>query len=77
MSLCSRRILSLQEMELNGRTADRRIVVGDVVDNDSWRLWPGGKRDQQMDKQIYREGGSLDEVLRNYRHVAVLTDSFS
>ena len=28
-----------------GRTADRRIIVGDVVDNDSWRLWPGGKKD--------------------------------
>ncbi len=60
-----------------GRTIDGSLVVGDVIDNDSWRLWPRGNKSQQMDKQIYREGGSLDEVLKNYRHVAELTESFS
>ncbi len=60
-----------------GRTADDRLVVGDVIDNDSWRLWPSGKKNQQLDKQIYREGGSLDAVLKNYKHVAGLTDSFA
>lgn len=60
-----------------GRTTDGRLVVGDVIDNDSWRLWPSGKKSQQLDKQIYREGGSLDEVLKNYKHVAELTESFS
>ncbi len=59
-----------------GRTKDGRIVVGDVIDNDSWRLWPGGEKSHQMDKQIYREGGNLDEVLRNYKMVAEMTALF-
>lgn len=60
-----------------GRTGDGRIVVADVIDNDSWRLWPGGEKNRQLDKQIYREGGDLDKVLRNYRLVAEMTDRFS
>lgn len=59
-----------------GRTEDGRIVVADVIDNDSWRLWPRGEKACQLDKQIYREGGDLDEVLRNYRLVAEMTDRF-
>lgn len=59
-----------------GRTGDGHIIVADVIDNDSWRLWPEGDKSRQLDKQIYREGGSLDEVLRNYRLVAEMTGRF-
>ncbi len=59
-----------------GRTGDGHIIVADVIDNDSWRLWPGGDKSRQLDKQIYREGGDLNEVLRNYRLVAEMTDHF-
>jgi phosphoribosylaminoimidazole-succinocarboxamide synthase len=59
-----------------GRTPGERIVVADVIDNDSWRLWPGGDRTQQLDKQVYRDGGERGCVLENYRRVAEMTDHF-
>jgi phosphoribosylaminoimidazole-succinocarboxamide synthase len=59
-----------------GRTEDNRLIIADVIDNDSWRLWPGGDKTRQLDKQIYREGGTLTEVLRNYEIVADMTDQF-
>lgn len=59
-----------------GRTPDGDIVVADVIDNDSWRLWPGGEKSQQLDKQIYRDHRGLEEVLRNYQRVAEMTDRF-
>ena len=59
-----------------GRTEDNRLIIADVVDNDSWRLWPGGDKSRQLDKQIYREGGALDKVLRNYKIVADMTENF-
>jgi len=59
-----------------GHTQDGRIVVGDVIDNDSWRLWSGGEKRRQLDKQTYREHGDLEDVLRNYQRVAEMTYLF-
>ena len=56
-----------------GVTHDGQIVVADVIDCDSWRvMWKG----QQLSKQKYRDGGSLDDVLRVYAIAEKLSRAF-
>lgn len=65
-----------------GRDADDRLLVADMIDNDSWRIWPGGDRNQMLDKQIYRNmqvvtDDGLDAVKQTYALVADLTGRFN
>ncbi|XP_058442476.1 bifunctional phosphoribosylaminoimidazole carboxylase/phosphoribosylaminoimidazole succinocarboxamide synthetase isoform X3 [Marmota monax] len=53
----------------------KEIVLADVIDNDSWRLWPSGDRSQQKDKQSYRDlkevtPEGLQMVKKNFEWVA-------
>jgi len=57
------------------------MAIGDVIDNDSWRLRRGLKDGQVLDKQIYRDlkkpdSESLETIRQNYERVAVLTGEF-
>ena len=57
------------------------IFLGDVIDNDSWRLWPGGDKAQRVDKDNYRElaesaESALADVKKKYAWVAEATSRF-
>lgn len=51
------------------------IVLADIIDADSWRLWPLGDRRLQKDKQFYRDMAdvtpeALQQVKRNFQWIA-------
>lgn len=63
-----------------------QIVVADVIDNDSWRIWPGGEKGRMKDKQVYRDLVGIDDpaakakelgtIKKNYAWVAEQTGEF-
>lgn len=50
-----------------------RLLLADVIDNDSWRVVESGG---YIDKQVYRDGGALDDVVAKYARVAEITGHF-
>lgn len=58
-----------------------QLVVADVIDNDSWRIWPQGREDRMLDKQMYRNLQTVDDaalatVKTAYEEVADLVGTF-
>lgn len=58
-----------------------QLVIADVIDNDSWRIWPQGREDQMLDKQLYRNLETVDDaslalVKQAYEQVSEMVGPF-
>ena len=59
-----------------GINQNKEIVIADVIDYDSWRIWPNGDPKKQLDKQSFRDGEKLIEVQRKYAIATEYTKKF-
>ena len=73
--------LKIEFGRLTGGENKGQLVIADVIDNDSWRIWPQGREDLMLDKQMYRNLRDVDDealarVKRAYERVAELVGTF-
>jgi phosphoribosylaminoimidazole-succinocarboxamide synthase len=73
--------LKVEFGRLAGGENQGQLVIADVIDNDSWRIWPQGREELMLDKQIYRNLQAVDEaalenVKRAYERVADMVGTF-
>ena len=60
-----------------GYTLQDELVIADVIDNDSWRIWPHGDPKRQLDKQSFRDGEEMSDVEKKYKIVTEYVRKFN
>ena len=73
--------LKIEFGRLAGGENSGQLVIADVIDNDAWRIWPQGREELMLDKQLYRNLETVDDaglarVKAAYEQVADLVGSF-
>ncbi len=73
--------LKIEFGRLTAGENEGQLVIADVIDNDSWRIWPQGREELMLDKQIYRnlqavDDAALEAVKASYERVADMVGSF-
>lgn len=73
--------ITLVDIKIEAGYAGSELVVADVIDNDSWRIWPGGDKARMLDKEVYRQlrevsPEALEVIHKNFELVAELTRKF-
>lgn len=64
-----------------GWSLDENILLGDVIDADSWRIWPAGQEAEMKDKQVYRNlteptPEALAQIKGNFQWIMDATGRF-
>ena len=63
--------LKIEFGRLAGGENQGQLVIADVIDNDSWRIWPQGREELMLDKQIYRNLQTVDDAALEERQASV------